>query len=157
MIFPFFFVSLLVFVLLEVKGKQKVLCIPKRIQRTRKLSRGTTSVRCHLTMATFQVRTIPLFCNGNSRCSLLRMYPIQYTANRMNSRRTPPLSRTNRQLSLSSFQPTGFCFSLLIHELYHSNALKSIAFKKIFTFSWWIVIIKMKRKNENIEMFSFFA
>ena len=119
--------------LFGVKGQIKKSSAFRKEYRGREIqSRGTTSVRRHFTITAFSGTNIPQFCNGNSRCILLRIYPIQRTANRMNSRRTFPLPRTNRQLSDGAFQPTGFCSSHLMYELYHVTTLKSIVFLNFF-------------------------
>ena len=87
-----------------MKGETKKSSAFRKEYRGREnLSRGTTSVRRHLTATTFSGTDIPKFCNGNARCILLRISPIQRTANRMNSRRTSPLPRTNRQFSVRLF------------------------------------------------------
>ena len=119
----------------SVEDKTKTSSAFRKEYRGREnLSRGTTSVRRHLAVTTFLGTDIPQFCDGNTRCLLLHVAVIQCTANRMNSRRIPPLPRTDRQLSLGSFQPTGFCSSHLSLLLYHVKVLKSIAFLEFFNY-----------------------
>ena len=73
----------------------------------------------------------------------------------MNSRRTPPLSRTSRQLSPGSFQPTGFCSSHLMQIFYHNISFKSIVFLCFFNLfsiisrKYWVQVQNRQYKKES--------